>query len=92
MNNHESRFAMGDTGKEKLTGITGRVIAINFWETGCTQIGIKQLGVDKDGKPFDVLWFDEMNVDQVGADPEKAPHPSAKPGGPLTAGKTHPTR
>lgn len=91
-NNHVSRFAMGDMAKEKLTGIEGRIIGITFWETGCTQIGVKKLGVDKDGKPHDVLWFDEINLDKIGTDQSLAPHVGGKPGGPLTAGKTLPTR
>jgi hypothetical protein len=89
---HHAQFALGVTVREKLTGVQGRVIGITFWETGCTQVGVKRLGLDKDDKPHDVLWFDEINLDLIGDDPASAPNAGDKPGGPLTSGKTLPTR
>lgn len=92
---HASPFSLGDHAQEKLTGISGRIVGIAFYETGCTHIGIKRLGVDKEGKPFDLLWFDEPNVDllsAVGDDDEALqPNASKKPGGPLTTGMSHPS-
>jgi hypothetical protein len=89
--NHVAAFDLGDTVREKLSGIEGRCIGISFFDTGCNQIGIKRLGVDNDGKPFDLLWFDESTVDLIATDASLAPNPSTKPGGPLTTGMSHPT-
>lgn len=87
---HESNFAMGDMVVEKISGVEGRVVGISFWETGCNHIGIKRLGVDKDGKPHDILWFDEPMVDPLPIkEPEKAPNKSRKPGGPLPSGMSY---
>lgn len=86
MHKHESRFALGDMVREKISGLTGRVVGISFWETGCNHIGVKRLGLNKEEKPFDVVWFDEPNVDlcaENAASPNLAPNPSTKPGGPL---------
>ena len=91
MTQHESRFNLGDMAIEKLTGVSGRVVSVCFYETGCTHIGIKRLGVDKDGKPFDMLWFDEPNVDLLPEQKDELkPNPSKKPGGPLTTGMSYP--
>lgn len=70
----EERIKLGDTAKDRITGVQGRVIGITHWETGCSHIGVKRLGVDKDGKPWDILWFDEPNVDVV-AEPDAASAP-----------------
>lgn len=92
---YEAPLGLGDFVREKLTGIEGRCIGVCFYETGCTQIGVKRIGVDKDGKPFDLLWFEEPNVDliaEAGDDDEAlAPNSGSKPGGPMTAGMSPPS-
>jgi len=90
-NPHYSAFQMGDMVREKLTGVEGRVVGLSFWETGCTHVGVKRLGVDKDGKPHDLLWFDEPMVDLIEVDTNvaAAPNASKKPGGPLPTGMSH---
>lgn len=87
---HSSRFFLGAMAREKISTIEGRVVGICFYETGCTHIGIKQIGLTKDGKPFDMLWFDEPNVDLIGDDPSLKPNSSEKPGGPLPTGMSYP--
>lgn len=88
---HLSAFQLGDTVREKISGIEGRVIGINFWETTCTHIGVKRLGVNAEGKPHDLLWFDEPMLDLVApAKPDQlAPNAAPKPGGPLASGLSH---
>lgn len=89
---HESAFALGDMVRERLSGVEGRVTGITFWETSCTHIGVKRLGLDKEGKPYELLWFDEVNCEPLAQRPELAPAPGKKPGGPLSSGNVHASR
>lgn len=93
MSEHQSSFCLGDTVREKLSGIEGRVVAITFWETNCTHVGVKQSGVNKEGRPHEICWFDEPLLDFVATGrPLNALAPDAKPGGPLTTGLSYPGR
>jgi hypothetical protein len=82
---------LGDRVRERYTGIEGIVIAITHWITSCDHIGVKREGLDKDGKPYELLWFDEPNVEVIraGVVTPLAPDPATgmKTGGPVPNGR-----
>lgn len=93
MPDFQSRFALGDIVREKLSAIGGRVVAITFWETNCTHVGVKQHGVNKEGRPHEICWFDEPMLDFVASgSPIEEIATAQKPGGPLTTGQSYPER
>ncbi|MBD3762618.1 hypothetical protein [Rhizorhabdus sp.] len=85
------KIGLGDRAREKFTGVEGIVTGITLWLTGCNHIAIKREGLDKDGKPWELLWFDEPNVELVKAKEvaEQPADPSTgrKPGGPIPNGR-----
>jgi hypothetical protein len=92
----QDKIQLGDRVRERITGVEGIVWGISKWLTGCDHIGIKREGVDKDGKPWDCLWFDAPHVTvlQKAVIDEKAVNPvdpvtEQKKGGPLPSGITH---
>lgn len=87
----DMKIALGDRAREKITGIEGIVTGITHWLTGCDHIAIKRPGIDKDGKPWELLWFDEPNVElvapQVMTEQPIDPATGRKPGGPIPNGR-----
>jgi hypothetical protein len=53
------RIELGDKVKDSMSGIEGIAFARTAYLTGCDHIGIKQSGVNKDGKSHDLHWVDE---------------------------------
>lgn len=49
---------LGDTVKDRLTGLEGVVYGISYWLNSNTTIGIVP-NYHKDGKPAETSWFDE---------------------------------
>ncbi|OJY68677.1 MAG: hypothetical protein BGP16_05425 [Sphingobium sp. 66-54] len=82
---------LGDRVRDKITGVEGIVIGITDWLTACRHIGVKREGVDKDGKPWEMMWFDEPNVTviQPGVYAPAQPDPATglKAGGPIPNGR-----
>ena len=56
---------LGDKARCKVTGFTGVVESICKYLNGCTRIGILSEKLDKDGKPMDIIWLDEPQVELV---------------------------
>ena len=84
-------LALGDRVRERFTGVEGIVVGITQWLTGCAHIGVKREGLDKDGKPWDMMWFDEPNVAcidaAVVAESPIDPATGFKSGGPVPNGR-----
>lgn len=86
----ETKFDMRDTLKDQITGFTGVVVAISFYDTGCTHYGLAA-PMDKDGKVPDWEWFDETRLElaaveerniaaaRLSHDPIRRGGPAAKP-------------
>lgn len=88
-----NRIELGDRVKVKVVGLEGIAVAISQHLWGCDRIGVQSTGVDKDGKPQDTYWFDEMAVDLVSRKEvigDERPQ-KEKTGGPSLPGQT-PTR
>lgn len=56
---------LGEKVKDRVTGLVGEVHCVSDWLYGCRRIGIQPYGLDKDGTPVDVEWFDEPRLEVV---------------------------
>ena len=61
---HDFIFQLGDTVKDTITGFTGVVFSRSQWLANCNTYGIKSREL-KDGKPMDLVYFDEPNLIKV---------------------------
>jgi len=77
----EFKFENGDRVIDKITGFKGIVIGMTCWFTGCNTVGILPEEL-KDGKPFDVQWFDETRIISLCNKAFKIEN-TVDPGGPL---------
>lgn len=75
------KFDFGDKLRCKITGFEGIVICMTKWQTGCVRYGLKSPQL-KDGKPMDVEFFDEPEVELAEPAVIEPPAPSKIPGGP----------
>lgn len=78
MTSFECRFNVGDKVKDPISNLTGKVVAITFWEYGCTRVVVQPLG-NHDGKPPEQLVVDEPQLELVAA--TAAPRPTPRHGG-----------
>ena len=53
----EALKMLGLKGKDKVTGQTGVITSVCFDLYGCVQVVLNP-GIDKNGKPGDMCWFD----------------------------------
>lgn len=53
---------LGDTAKDRVTGLEGIVVAITTWLNGCSRVNIKPRTLDKEGRPVESSTFDEKDV------------------------------
>lgn len=65
MNNCNCRFSLWDILKDKITGLTGTVMGISFYTTGCVHYGILPKKLKTDGTPHDWQWIDESRMSLV---------------------------
>lgn len=73
---------LGDEAKDKISGFTGVVTGRTDWLNGCTRFMLTPQKLDKDGKPRESQWFDDVQVVLVKA----MGTPKARPaGGPRDA-------
>lgn len=73
---------LGSRVRDSLTGFTGTAIGRTEWMYGCARIAIEPTEL-KDGKPIDMVWFDEQRVQLVQEqNPEVSKESSATSGGP----------
>ena len=55
--------ALGSTVRDRITGFEGVAMGRTSWLTGCDRIAVQPVGLSKDGKLFDIEWFDEPRLD-----------------------------
>ena len=73
---------LGDSAKDRVTGVEGIVVGRTSWLTGCDRIGL-QRPADKDGKVPDVWWADVTTCERVKANEALVgEEESPAPGGP----------
>jgi hypothetical protein len=73
---------LGDKVKDRVTGLTGIAVAKSHYLQGCARIGVQPQEL-KDGKPVEVSWFDEPQLEVIEAGAIKPEtFKSEKPGGP----------
>lgn len=59
-------IGLGDRVEDTVTGLKGIVVCITTWLHGCIRFGIQPEEV-KDGKPLDLVYFDQTQVKLVKA-------------------------
>ena len=74
---------LGSRVKDSITGFTGIAIGRTDWLYGCSRICVEPEKLQKDGKAFESLWFDEQRIiviKEMG--PKVSKSSSATTGGP----------
>jgi len=80
------KIQLGDTVKDTLTGLTGKVVSMSYWLNGCVRVGVQPAKL-KDGQPVEESWFAAAQLELQ--TPEK-PRTEVRPiieGGPIRAPK-----
>lgn len=73
---------LGSTIRDTQTGFVGIAVGCALWLNGCMRYGIQALELH-DGKPIDVIWFDEQQVEIVKSNPPPvSENVTRAPGGP----------
>ena len=74
-----TQINLGDKVRDNVTGLTGSVQGITNWLYGCRRVGVQPYGLDKDGSPIEMEWFDEPRLELVVAEPPKVSVPTGGP-------------
>lgn len=61
----ESKFGMFDELKDKISGLSGKVVVISFYDTGCTHYGVAPTKLKSDGTIHDCSWLDESRLELI---------------------------
>jgi hypothetical protein len=69
--NFKSKYNMFDILKDKVSGFTGIVLAISFYDTGCTHYGVAPQNLKEDGGLHTWEWFDESRLILINKSDEK---------------------
>lgn len=59
------KINLGDTVKDSITGFTGVVAVRAEWLSGCARISVQSTKLDKEGKPIELVTFDENQLTLV---------------------------
>lgn len=78
---------LGKKAKDRITGVEGVITSVSFDLYGCVQCTLNR-GVDKDGKPYDVFWFDIGRMEVASA--KRVMDPPDYDFGPVAEGKKGP--
>ncbi len=71
-------ITLGDVARDKITKFQGTVVYRAEWLHGCVRLGIQSDAL-KDGKPIDVIHFDEPQLEVVESTPIQRPPQSGGP-------------
>jgi hypothetical protein len=82
---------LGDRVKVAVVGLVGICTTKAVHLYGCDRVGVQAEGLDKNGKPHETYWFDEMAVEVVKPAAVKGDTREEKTGGPALPGQI-PTR
>ncbi len=77
-----SIFAFGDVVADTLTDFKGTVVAVTYWISGCTRVGVQSAKL-KDNKTVDWEWFPMGQLKLVKAAKKPQPKQGVPPGGPM---------
>ena len=60
---YSTEFEFGEVVRETITGVEGVVVAVSFYHTGCTHVGIVKKGTTKNPtNDAEWLWFDSTRL------------------------------
>ena len=60
------KFLLGESVREKITGLEGIILARAEYATGCRHYGIQQRMITSEGKIPDYEWIDESRLESLG--------------------------
>lgn len=72
------RIKLGDKARDTITGFEGTVVALTDWLHGCRRVSI-QPSTLHDGKPVEIVSFDEPQVELIESGPERQPTETGGP-------------
>jgi len=75
------KFGLGSEVQDTITDFKGIVISRTQWLHGCNTYGVRAREL-KDGKPQDLIYFDEPGLKELQTEVKK---PERNTGGPCTA-------
>ena len=58
-------FSYGDMVRDDYSGFTGKVVAVCFYKTGCTQYCVHPGKLKEDGTILNGAWLDETRLQPV---------------------------
>ncbi len=61
----KGEIKLGDVAMDTITGFSGRVVAITDWLYQCRRLGIQPAKLTKEGVPYEISWFDELQCERV---------------------------
>lgn len=86
------KWDLGVFAREELSGLEGIIKSRADYLTGCNRYAIQQKGLDKNGKPYEWVWFDEEEIDSINKKGKTQNTANKKFGGPRPANQNAPTR
>ena len=60
------KFNLGDKVRDIVTGFKGVATAVTIWLNGCCRYGVQGTQL-KDGRPTELVWIDEEQLELVSA-------------------------
>ena len=57
---------LGMKARDRITGLTGIVIAYDEWLNGCVRVGLQSQILNKDGEPMKAFWFNLVQIEFLG--------------------------
>ncbi len=80
-----NEIKLGDVARDTITGFAGKVVGITDWLYQCRRLGLQPMKLDKEGKPYCIEWFDELQCELVRNEVEGAEVRGKDTGGPMPA-------
>ena len=72
---------LGSRAKDSITGFAGVVVSRTEYMYGCISVGVQPTGLTPEGKPEDIVYFDEQRLEDKSDAPVGGPgdHPPQRP-------------
>lgn len=72
-------ITLGKKYKDYITGFEGIAVARIEYITGCIQYELLPQGLQKDGKPKESKWYDQVRISKDGKGPNHGPNGGPPP-------------
>ena len=82
----EAKYKNGDLLMDNTTGLTGVVMVVAYYSTGCIHYGIQPRKLKNEGATHDWTWLDESRFSLVESDVVKFDFNPVRTSGPMPNG------